>query len=324
MDYSEYTIEQLIGRLEELEILNQQLLREKEQETGLDFAWTGNLGHWYWNVKTNTVNFNPLKITTLGYTREEIPAKVNYQFFTDLLHPDDLDRTMKSMRDHLHGTSHVYECEYRIRCKDGCYKWYYDRGRITQFDEAGKPLLVAGIVFDISAHKEAESNLVQMNCVLSEQARTDGMTKIPNYRSLIEDLKTEISQASQTCQPLSLAMFDIDFFKKVNDTKGHPTGDKVLVDTARIMKAHIRESDIVGRYGGEEFLLILRNTPERVARTICERIRQSIEDYHFPDDVRITISGGLAEYHGESVAEFIQTADQNLYQAKKSGRNRII
>ena len=83
MDYASYSSEQLIQRIEELEILNKQLLDEKEQEDRLDFAWTGNLGHWYWNVKTNSVTFNPLKVITLGYEMNEIPKKVTYQFFQE-------------------------------------------------------------------------------------------------------------------------------------------------------------------------------------------------------------------------------------------------
>ena len=89
MDYDEYTDEQLIERIIELEMLNKELLKEKEQENRLDFAWYGNLGHWYWNLVTNSVVFNKLKVTTLGYTMDEVPKKVNYQFFTEKLHPDD-------------------------------------------------------------------------------------------------------------------------------------------------------------------------------------------------------------------------------------------
>ena len=85
MDYEELSQEQLLSRIQELEILNRQLLEEKEQETRLEYAWTGNLGHWYWNIKTNAVTFNPLKITTLGYDKSEIPERVTYQYFTEKL-----------------------------------------------------------------------------------------------------------------------------------------------------------------------------------------------------------------------------------------------
>jgi len=108
MDYKEKTKEQLIERIDELEILNQQLLKEKEQETKLEYDWTGNLGHWYWNIKTNNVTFNPLKVTVLGYEKEEIPEIVSYEFFTDKLHPEDHEGTMQAMKDHLYGREPVY------------------------------------------------------------------------------------------------------------------------------------------------------------------------------------------------------------------------
>ena len=101
----------------------------------LEYAWSGNLGHWYWNIKTNTVTFNPLKVTALGYDRDEIPDQVSYQFFTDKIHPEDYQKTMDAMMAHLYGKAGVYEVEYRIRAKNGEYRWYYDRGRITQYDK---------------------------------------------------------------------------------------------------------------------------------------------------------------------------------------------
>ena len=141
MDYSKHTFEQLIERIAEIETLNKELLEEKAQENRLDFAWTGNLGHWYWNVKTNSVVFNELKVTTLGYSVEDLPQTVNYQFFTDKLHPDDYQNTMNAMIFHLQGRASVYETEYRIQAKDKSWKWYYDRGKITQRDIDGNPEL---------------------------------------------------------------------------------------------------------------------------------------------------------------------------------------
>jgi hypothetical protein len=101
MDYTKFTKKQLIQTIEEIQILNQQLLEEKEQAVGLDFSWTCNLGHWYWNLMTNNVTFNPLKVTTLGYTEEEIPKKVDYQYFTEKLHPEDYQKTMDAMLAHI-------------------------------------------------------------------------------------------------------------------------------------------------------------------------------------------------------------------------------
>ena len=318
------TREMLLMRIEELEILNRELLTEKENEVRLKYSWTGNLGHWYWNIKTNTVTINPLKVTALGYDESEIPEQITYQFFTSMLHPDDYQPTMDAMMNHLYGRSPVYEVEYRIKGKDGEYKWYYDRGRITQYDGDGKPLFLAGIVFDITEKKKLQMDLEQQNKILAERSSIDGLTQISNRRSLIEFLETETEEANRSNKPLSVAIFDIDNFKRVNDIKGHVVGDQVLVEVARIIRKNTRVNDLAGRYGGEEFMVVFANADLAIAANISERIRQAIAHNQFVDGLQITISGGVKQYIGESLTEFIHAADVNLYEAKKRGKNRII
>ncbi len=324
MDYSNFSREQLIDRVEELEALTRELLKEKEQEARLEYAWTGNLGHWYWNIKTNEVTFNPLKVTTLGYDKSEIPEKVTYQFFTNKLHPEDYAKIMDAMRNHLNGSANVYEVEYRIQTKDGKYKWYYDRGKITQYDMHGKPLMLAGIVFDITEKKETQLELEYKNRILAEMSSIDGLTKISNHRTLIAKLKVGVLEASRTNGPLSIALFDIDDFKQVNDSKGHVYGDQVLVDIAEIINKNIRDTDLAGRYGGEEFMVIFANADLVTASNIAERIRKAIENNLFCDGIAVTISGGVKQYMGENLTQFIHEADKNLYEAKKNGKNQII
>ena len=324
MDYNDFTKEQLVERIKSYERLNRELLKEKEQETKLEYAWSGNLGHWYWDIKTNSVTFNPLKVITLGYTLDKIPEPITYQFFTDKLHPEDYPKTMHAMLDHLHGNSNIYEVEYRIQTKNGQYKWYYDRGKITQYDNTGKPVFLAGIVFDITEKKMIQLELENKNQILAEMSSIDGLTKISNHRTLLEQLKSVIAETGRTSSPLSIAIFDIDDFKKVNDSKGHVYGDQVLVDVASIMKKSIRVSDFAGRYGGEEFMVIFPNTTLSVASKISERIRQSVEDYNFVDGLRITISGGVSQYNNEAITEFVHSADTKLYKAKRNGKNQIV
>ena len=323
MDYSSYTRAQLIAMIDELKMLNKELLSEKEQEVRLDFAWSGNLGHWYLNLKTGNVVFNPLKVTTLGYRMDELPEPISYSFFTDKLHPDDYEVVMAAMRQNILGKADVYECEYRIQARDGSWKWFYDRGKVTQRDPAGKAELAAGIVFDITAKKERALQLEHENKLLEAENVTDALTRINNRRAVMAALESLINEARHTSQPISIAMFDIDRFKTVNDTKGHVFGDQVLQVTANIIAGNIRVQDVVGRYGGEEFLVVFPNTDQASASLVCERIRTRIEAYQFAEGLKITISGGIAEYRGEAVTAFIDRADQKLYQAKESGRNRI-
>lgn len=324
MDYSMHNKEELIKRIEELERLNAQLLIEKEKAATLDFPWTGNLGNWYWDFKSNIVTFNPLKIKALGYDEDEVPRQVNYQFFTDKLHKDDFKNTMEAMKRHLYGDSPVYEVEYRIQAKDGSYKWYYDRGAITTRDEDGKPVLLAGIVFDITQKKNMEEELERKNCELQKLSMTDSLTNLKNHRAILSFLKREMEESQRFGEDLSIIMLDIDDFKVINDSKGHLAGDKVLSDIGKIARKSLRKTDAIGRYGGEEFLLVLPFTKGSDALIIGDRIRKRIEDHIFIEGLKLTISGDIKEYFGESIKEFINEADKKLYEAKRTGKNKIV
>jgi diguanylate cyclase len=323
MDYSKYTREELIQIIDELEKLNNELLSEKEQEVNLNFPWTGNLGHWYFNIKTGSVIFNPLKIMALGYTVEELPEKVSYKFFTDKLHPEDYEKTMGAMKLNMEGKSNIYECEYRIQAKDKSWKWFYDRGKVTQRDIYGNPEFAVGIVFDITEQKEREFRLEENNKILREKSTKDELTKIQNRRGIMEELENRINEALKNRTLLSIAMFDIDKFKTLNDTKGHTFGDKVLKEVANIAAENMRGLDSIGRYGGEEFLAIFPNTNRENAFLVCERIRKCVEEFDFGEEYKVTISGGVASYNKDGITELINKADKKLYEAKNSGRNRI-
>lgn len=324
MDYMKLSKDQLIEIIEEIKLLNRQLLKESEDQCRLDFAWTGNLGHWYWNVKTNHVTFNHLKIEALGYTKEEIPDEISYQFFTEKLHPEDYHKTMSAMVEHLKGEKEVYEAEYRIKTKEGSYRWFYDRGRITQYDVQSKPVFLAGIVFDITEKKEKQAELENEKIILAEQSSTDELTKVRNYRALINLLSEEVNHAIYNQKPLSLAILDIDDFKKINDRKGHMYGNGVLIEIVNLIMKNIRATDILGRFGGEEFMIVFPGTGLGEAAIVTERVRQAVEEHVFQEGVKITISAGVKEYLGEKLEAFIKLVDSNLYEAKKRGKNKTV
>ncbi len=152
----------------------------------------------------------------------------------------------------------------------------------------------------------------------------DSMTGISNHGAIIETLRRDLSLAQKSQDDLCIVLFDIDDFKLVNDTRGHLFGDRVLTGFAEMVRPMIRGGDSFGRYGGEEFLLILPQTNKAGALRIADRIRAAVEDHRFFGDIRITVSGGLKQYGGGDAEELIQQADQNLYQAKAAGKNRII
>lgn len=323
MDYNSKSKKELITIIEAQQRLISQLMEEQNQNETLDFAWSGNLGHWYWDYKTNQVTFNPMKIEALGYSLNEIHEPIGFEFFTSKLHPDDYNYVMNNMIKHLQGLTHVYDVEYRIMAKDGSYKWFHDRGAVTVKDEDGKPLFLAGIVFDISQQKVKLEQLIEEKGSLAEDSIIDEKTKALNYRGLIQRLKTSIQQ-TDSISPTVILMLDIDDFKAVNDTYGHIIGDQVLIDMVSIIKRNLREEDFIGRFGGEEFIVGFENTPLEVVKNISNRLLEAVANHRFTNGIKVTFSGGIASYLGTSLYDFIHYADINLYEAKRRGKNQII
>jgi two-component system cell cycle response regulator len=156
----------------------------------------------------------------------------------------------------------------------------------------------------------------------------DGLTQVYNKRYFIETLEREIGRAHRYRRELSLIMFDIDHFKKINDTYGHLAGDHVLKQLASVIKARIRREDIMSRYGGEEFAIILPEIDNYNAMQFAEKIRALVEKaiFRFEDtDIPVTISIGCASMTSElqEPHEFVRVADGHLYEAKSQGRNRV-
>jgi len=170
------------------------------------------------------------------------------------------------------------------------------------------------------------SRLVQR---LKHLAGHDGLTDLFNHRQTREQLQREFERVSRYAGSLSLLMIDIDHFKQVNDGHGHPAGDLVLREVARVVKEAVRAVDIVGRYGGEEFVAILPQTDVEEARLLAERLRKAVEALAVPvgnASVHVTISTGIASYPAPNVDtsdELIREADRALYRAKQDGRNRV-
>jgi len=168
------------------------------------------------------------------------------------------------------------------------------------------------------------NELEQMKNDFEKLATTDTLTQINNRYSLMNLLSSEISRSHRYSSPLSIIMYDIDFFKKVNDTYGHDIGDTVLVSLSNIVKKNLRDIDIVGRYGGEEFLVVLPNTKIDDAKFFANRIRKEVEFYSFDTIGSITISLGLAELKkGETIDEVFKRVDELMYVSKNNGRNQV-
>ncbi len=159
---------------------------------------------------------------------------------------------------------------------------------------------------------------------LEQLAIRDKLTGLYNRRKLDESFAVEVSRAERYGRPLSVIMLDIDHFKAVNDTHGHPVGDAVLVETAERLLAALRTSDIPGRWGGEEFLIICPETPLDTAVQLADRLRHNYEMKDFPEAGRLTASFGVSTHHkGQLAPDILSGADKALYRAKNGGRNRV-
>lgn len=223
----------------------------------------------------------------------------------------------------------VYET--KILCADGkIHNYLFHTAQML--DNKYYPTGIIAAMTDISeqhsAQKEKEEliNSIQRdNNKLKTMAIMDAVTNIFNRRYISQKLTDEYKKANRLHTPLSVVMFDIDHFKVVNDNFGHQFGDLVLHEICQVMKSVIRNNDFIGRYGGEEFLLILPNASMHKAKLLSKRIRKIVEliMWNIPG-LKITISGGVAEYTNQTEKNLLKDADICLYQAKATGRNKIV
>jgi two-component system cell cycle response regulator len=176
--------------------------------------------------------------------------------------------------------------------------------------------------------KIANDLLVEANQKLEEMARTDDLTKTLNRRALLEHLEREVARSRRSGSPLSFALLDIDGFKLINDTYGHLVGDEVLAESAKRIKKRLRRTDFFGRYGGEEFGVVLPDTAIQGAANIGEDLRQALRDYCFEccsKEVFVTMSVGVAMLkEGMDMRAIIDIADKSMYHAKDSGKNCVV
>jgi diguanylate cyclase (GGDEF)-like protein len=167
------------------------------------------------------------------------------------------------------------------------------------------------------------------NANLFRQATTDRMTGLYSHHFFEKSLEEEMERARRYKATFSLVMFDIDHFKKFNDTYGHVQGDLIIKEIARLLTQSVRQVDFPARYGGEEFAVILPSVEGKGALVVAERLRKRVEKHEFPGEhgsLHVTISVGVAEFDQESTyaaSEIVREADKALYQSKEKGRNRV-
>jgi diguanylate cyclase (GGDEF)-like protein len=189
--------------------------------------------------------------------------------------------------------------------------------------------LVVSLAFLLLLHTLARyrDQLIKVSArreTLEQIAFIDPLTNLPNRRQIYDTLTRVSVQIQIDMQPCSLVIWDIDHFKQINDTLGHPVGDSVLHQVAVLGRTQIRQDDLLGRWGGEEFMLVLPNTALDVAQTCAERLCRALAEHHILPEQRVTASFGVTEMQpAETIEACIQRADEALYLAKQRGRNCV-
>ncbi|MGM0641393.1 MAG: sensor domain-containing diguanylate cyclase [Thermotogota bacterium] len=272
----------------------------------------GKIGWWELNIQTGKIYYHKNKAELIGYTTEEFPNDM-YEIM-DLVHPEDYEPTMEAMRKHLRGEKDTYNIEYRIKGKDNKYHWYYDQGQIIERDIEGTPKSLIGVIMEITERKETELKLEKI-------ANYDVLTSTYNRRMGLILLDEKIKYAKRHKSHLTICFLDQDNLKKINDYLGHDYGDEALITISDTIKNEIRESDILCRMGGDEFLIIFDDCDEENARDIVKRVRESIKEKNKDLDYNISFSVGFYEYNGKediNIDEFIKKADEEMYEEKNA------
>lgn len=195
--------------------------------------------------------------------------------------------------------------------------------------DTGSVERVCILVYDMTDQAMSKAGVERLNDELKIISRIDGLTGLYNRRYWQERFEHEFKLANRNKKPISVLMLDIDHFKAVNDNHGHQAGDKVIQSLAMLIKKATRETDICGRYGGEEFTILLPDTTTETAKLVAERIRKASERYlvqHENIEMNFTVSIGIAEFSIAFTRPLIwlEAADKALYKAKESGRNRVL
>ena len=290
--------------------------RENEQRWKLALESTGD-GVWDWHIQTGQEFYSKRLLEMYGYGEDELQPDPDE--LDSRTHPDDRAQLERNRQEHFDGIAPTYSNEHRILCKDGSWKWILSRGMVIDRDAQGEPLRMIGTHTDISVRKKSHE-------VIWRQAHFDALTGLPNRGTMRERLEHEIKRRKREAQHLAVLFIDLDHFKEVNDTLGHDQGDLLLIETARRLRACVREADTVARMGGDEFTVILTELndmqdTERILQKLLQALQVGFE--LGTEQVFVTASIGVTLYPTDAtnIDDLFKNADQALYVAKEAGRN---
>ncbi|MHB8909384.1 MAG: diguanylate cyclase domain-containing protein [Syntrophales bacterium] len=292
------------------------LLRQSEEKLRLALD-AAEQGTWDWDIVADELIWSERCKSLYGISPD---AEMNYPLFLNALHPDDRDRIVKAIRQALEQKTD-YDVEMRVLWPDGTVHWIASKGR-GFYDEAGEAVRMSGMAWDVTLHKHYEEEIRTLS-------NTDELTGIYNRRGFLTLAEQELKRAERTKKGLLFIYADLDGLKLINDTLGHQKGDEALIEAATILKEVFRESDIIARIGGDEFALLVSETPTTYANTVTARLQQQIDLRNASGDreYRISLCTGMAHYDPHnpvSLDKLISIADAAMYENKKRMANPAV
>jgi diguanylate cyclase (GGDEF)-like protein/PAS domain S-box-containing protein len=293
---------------------------EARLETALDrldmAMQAAELGFWDWDVPTGEMAVNEKWAQILGYSLAEIEP-ISVSTWERLCHPKDRKKVFTLLEEYFHRGHEQFETEYRMKHKNGSWLWVAARGKIVAYDTAGKPVRITGTVSDISIRREREAQLRYLSF-------HDQLTGLYN-RTYFENEMIRLQKSRDF--PISIICCDVDGLKLINDTLGHHHGDLLLQNCAQTLQACFRDSDILTRVGGDEFVALLPRTGPADGKAIVERINKGVAAYRtsHPEKPPVHISVGLATAMDANafLEETFKKADDQMYHRKQRSKDTI-
>ncbi|MGJ7552066.1 diguanylate cyclase [Pseudomonas alloputida] len=317
-----------------------------EQQLATLFALISD-GIWDWDANTGYVYRNPGWYAMLGYESHSMANTV--LTWESVIHPEDYPRVMAHFEAYINQRNERYLIEYRCRCHDGSYLWVEDSGHIIDRNEDGSVARMLGAHRNIDAGKRLVAQLERKNHSLEAQvaertrelswvnqqlqrqldenrilAERDALTRIANRYRLEKTLQQECERAKRFRQPLALVAMDLDDFKPINDRYGHARGDAALIRVVENLSSSLRELDLLARWGGDEFVMVLPQTTLGEALDLAGELRRVMERLEPVGECRLTMSYGVVQWReGEGQEDLLARADKAVYRAKGAGKNMI-
>jgi diguanylate cyclase (GGDEF)-like protein/PAS domain S-box-containing protein len=279
------------------------------------------IGTWEWNLVSGRVSVNTRFWTLLG--RGELDSEAaTIEDLAALVVPDDLEESQATLIAHLRGETAYINHELRVTHADGHWIWLRVRGSVVRRDSSGRALILAGATRDVTSLRNSKDHLYQL-------ANYDALTGLLNRSAFLGRLRGAMESAKESKRRLAVVFVDLDDFKPINDRYGHEIGDEVLVKVGKRMLEALRDTDVIARIGGDEFVALITGIEESSdALAVYQRLLSAASETLLIENQRISLgaSMGTTVYPQESEVDadqLLRQADQAMYEAKNSGKNRM-